>query len=52
MKVRRTPEAERDRDDVWEYIAKDNPLAAIAMDELFSDAVAKLVDFPLLGRQG
>ena len=51
MALEGSPEAERDRDDVWEYIAKDNPLAAIAMDELFSDAVAKLVDFPLLGRQ-
>ena len=52
MKVRWTPEAERDRDDVWEYIARDNPLAAIATDELFSEAVAKLVEYPLLGRTG
>ena len=52
MKVRWTPEAERDRDDVWEYIANDNPMAAISMDELFSDAAAKLADYPLMGRTG
>lgn len=52
MKVRWTREAEQDRDDVWEYIARDNPLEAIAMDELFSEAVAKLADYPLLGRAG
>ncbi len=52
MKVRWTPEAERDRDDIWEYIANDNALAAVSMDELFSDAAAKLADYPLMGRAG
>jgi plasmid stabilization system protein ParE len=40
LKVRWTREAERDRDDVWEYIVRDNPPEASAMDELFSEAVA------------
>ncbi|MCR4298538.1 MAG: type II toxin-antitoxin system RelE/ParE family toxin [Gallionella sp.] len=52
MKVRWTPEAEQDRSDVWDYIANDNPLAAVRMDELFSDAAAKLADFPHIGRTG
>lgn len=52
MKVRWTPEAEQDRNDVWDYIAGDNPLAAVRMDELFSDAAAKLADFPHIGRTG
>lgn len=52
MKVRWTPEAERDRDDIWEYIANDNALAAVSMDELFSDAAAKLADYPFMGRAG
>jgi toxin ParE1/3/4 len=52
VKVRWTPEAERDRDDIWEYIANDNALAAVSMDELFSDAAAKLADYPLMGRAG
>lgn len=52
MKVRWTPEAEQDRDDVWEYIANDNSLAAIAMDELFGESAAKLAGYPLMGRAG
>jgi toxin ParE1/3/4 len=47
-----TPEAEQDRDDVWDYIATDNVAAAARMDELFSDVVAQLADFPLMGRAG
>jgi toxin ParE1/3/4 len=47
-----TPEAEQDRDDVWDYIATDNVAAAARMDELFSDVVTQLVDFPLMGRAG
>lgn len=52
MKLRWTPEAEQDRSVVWDYIAADNLQAAVRMDELFSDAAAKLVDFPHLGRSG
>lgn len=52
MKVRWTPEAEQDRSDVWDCIAGDNPLAAVRMDALFSDAAAKLADFPHIGRTG
>jgi len=52
MRVRWPPEAEQDRDDVWEYISNDNPQAAARMDELFSDAAAKLADYPLMGRAG
>ncbi|PKU23192.1 type II toxin-antitoxin system RelE/ParE family toxin [Telmatospirillum siberiense] len=52
MKVRWTPEAEQDRYSVVEYIAANNPRAAIKMDELFGDSVAMLADFPLMGRVG
>ncbi len=41
-----------DRGDIWDYIAVDNPRAAIRMDELFSDAVARLAEHPMLGRPG
>jgi len=47
-----TPEAQQDRADVWDYIAADNPQAAARMDELFSDAVARLAEHPTLGRPG
>lgn len=52
MRVVWTPEAEQDRDDVWEYIAADNPAAAARMDELFSDAAVQLEYFPEWGRRG
>lgn len=52
MKVVWTPEAEQDRDDIWAYIAADNPRAAARMDELFSSAAAWLADHPKLGRPG
>lgn len=52
MNVRWTPEAEQDRRDVWDYIASDSALAAARMDLLFGKAVAKLADFPNIGRIG
>lgn len=47
-----TPEAEQDRDDIWAYIAADNPDAAIRMDALFSDAAAQLIAHPEMGKAG
>ena len=52
MRVVWTPEALQDRIDIWDYIAADNPQAAIRMDALFSGAAAKLGGHPQLGRPG
>ncbi len=52
MRVVWTPEALQDRVDIWDYIAADNPRAAGRMDELFSDAAARLADHPKIGRTG
>ncbi|MCY0911788.1 type II toxin-antitoxin system RelE/ParE family toxin [Massilia antarctica] len=52
MNVYWTPEAEQDRWDVFEYIAKDKVTAAVDMDDLFSQAASKLAEFPLLGHAG
>lgn len=52
MRVVWTPEAQQDRADVWDYIAVDNPRAAARMDQLFSDAAARLATQPKLGRAG
>ncbi len=52
MRVIWTPEAEQDRADIWDFIAADNPHAAARMDELFSDAAARLAEHPKLGKQG
>lgn len=52
MKVVWAPEAEQDRIDIWDHIASDNPLAAVQMDQLFSEATARLSAFPLSGPVG
>ena len=52
MRVVWTLSAVQDRADIVDFIANDNPLAAIRMDELFSAAVGRLAEHPLLGRPG
>lgn len=52
MKVRWTTQAEQDRTDIMTYVAADNPRAAVAMDDLFSSATARLASFPRLGKAG
>lgn len=52
MKVVWTPEAERDRAAIWDYLEARDPDAAVRMDQLFSDSAARLADFPMLGREG
>jgi addiction module RelE/StbE family toxin len=47
-----TPEAIQDRDDIYAHIEADNPAAALALDELFSEEAARLVDHPGQGRSG
>ncbi len=52
MIVRWTPEAEQDRSDIMDYISADDPLAAIRMDDLFSETAELLADQPFIGKQG
>jgi addiction module RelE/StbE family toxin len=47
-----TPEAERDRAAIWDYLAARDPAAALKIDRLFGEAVARLAEFPLLGHEG
>jgi len=47
-----TPEATQDRDEIHDYIEADNPVAALALDELFAKKAALLLDHPGLGRPG
>jgi len=44
--------AREDRRAIREYIAADNPSAALDLDELLSEKAARLVDHPGLGRPG
>lgn len=52
MRVLWTLSAEQDRADIIDFIARENPLAAIRMDELFGEAVGRLAEHPLMGRPG
>lgn len=52
MRIVWTPEAERDRTAIWDYLEARDPVAAIRIDRLFSQAVARLTDFPMLGHEG
>lgn len=52
MRVIWTEEAERDRDAIWNYIAANNPAAAIKIDTLFSEVAATLFEFPHAGASG
>jgi toxin ParE1/3/4 len=47
-----TRPAREDRKVIREYIATDNPSAALDLDELLSEKAARLVDHPGLGRPG
>ena len=52
MRVIWTPEAEQDRFVIWDYIAADNPSAAVNLDRLFSESARRLELNPLLGKKG
>jgi toxin ParE1/3/4 len=47
-----TFEAIEDRENIYEYIEADNPLAALDLDALFEAKAAMLVEHPHLGRPG
>lgn len=44
--------ASKDREDIIEYIAVENVMAAIHMDELFEHAAMLLTDHPFMGHTG
>lgn len=51
VRVLWTRSAEQDRADIFDFIARHNPLAAIRIDEVFAAAVGRLAA-PLMGRTG
>ena len=52
MRLFWTTEAIADRRAIYDYIEADNPRAALALDELFSEKVMHLIEHPGLGRIG
>lgn len=52
MRVLWALSARQGRTNIVDYIAQDNPIAAIRMDELFGAAVGRLAEHPMMGRPG
>jgi toxin ParE1/3/4 len=52
MKIRWTEGADENLDQVEEYIAQDNPSAAIATVNKIIDAAQMLYDYPTIGKRG
>ena len=52
MKVLWAQEALNDRTAIWDYLAERNLLAAAELDSLFSEAAARLAEYPLMGVSG
>ena len=52
MRLAWTRLALNDRKAIRSYIALDNPMAALALDELFAEKAGRLADHPGLGRPG
>lgn len=44
--------ARTDRKQIGDFVAQDNPAAACALDELFSNKASGLIDRPGIGRPG
>jgi toxin ParE1/3/4 len=45
-------DAIQERNDILDYISADNPVAALTMDELFSERARNLLEFAEMGRPG
>lgn len=52
MKIVWTPQAEQDRNVIWDYLVEYDVAAALRIDQLISDCVARLAHFPTLGHVG
>ena len=52
MRLFWTPEAEADRDAIYDDIEPENPRAAVELDEQFERKAARLVTHPMIGRVG
>ena len=52
MRVRWTPEALEDRLQIWDYIAAEDPQAAVRLDQRIAGTVSLLEEHPEMGRPG
>ena len=49
-KIRYAPAARRDLDEIWDFIADDNPEAADRVIDRLRDVIQKLAEWPGMGR--
>lgn len=47
-----TPEAVQDREEIYDYIEAENPLAALELDGLIAEKTLRLAEHPVSGRKG
>lgn len=52
MELYWTPEAIEDREVIYDHIEALNPVAALALDELFEEKAGRLTDHPYMARAG
>lgn len=52
MKLEWSNNAIQDREDIFDYIEADNPVAAMQIDANIEEQVERLIHFPLSGRIG
>lgn len=52
MKLVWTLDAHQDRRNIREHIARENPAAALTLDELFTQKAGNLIDHPAMARPG
>lgn len=52
MKLEWRPEAFSDRDKIWDFIAQDNPQAALDLDAMFEKKAGALIEQPKLFKLG
>jgi len=52
MEIYWTHEAIQDREAIFDYVEKDNPVAALKLDALFEEKARSLLCYPHLGRPG
>jgi addiction module RelE/StbE family toxin len=52
VRFRWSKDAEQDRNEIFEFIEADNPVAAAKMDTLFMEAAERVAKFPFMARPG
>lgn len=52
MKLIWSDDAIQERNDIFAYIAADNPTATLTLDDILSERARNLLEFPHIGRTG